>query len=257
MVPKAWGKPASLGGEMEIHKPKSFRGWREFAKEVGTIVIGVLIALGAEQIVQSLHEARLSREAREAVRSELNIDLTNVSRRAEVQACIDRRIGEIGNLLDKAERGAPFQPATLIGAPITWTVATQRWQAATAGGRTSLLSSEEQGDLARVYAQLTGLREDEAVEAGAWSRLGAIQDERSLSPMMVFGARQALAEVRAKNFEIQNSLDQIRRYAARVGVRGDAKLVSFDPGSHVPLCLPITMSRTDAQRLLKTPHLLP
>ena len=45
---------------MDIHKPKPWHGSREFLKEVGTIVIGVLIALGAEAVVQNLHEQRLS-----------------------------------------------------------------------------------------------------------------------------------------------------------------------------------------------------
>ncbi|HEY8004225.1 MAG TPA: hypothetical protein VIE16_08355, partial [Phenylobacterium sp.] len=60
---------------MDIHKPKPWRGLREFLKEIGTIVIGVLIALGAEAVVENLHERRLSDEAREAIRDELRIDL--------------------------------------------------------------------------------------------------------------------------------------------------------------------------------------
>ena len=33
---------------MHFHLPKPLHGWREFAGEVGIIVLGVLIALGAE-----------------------------------------------------------------------------------------------------------------------------------------------------------------------------------------------------------------
>ena len=45
-----------LGGEgMDIHRPKYVHGWRELLKEIGIIVIGVVIALGAEQVVESLH----------------------------------------------------------------------------------------------------------------------------------------------------------------------------------------------------------
>jgi hypothetical protein len=35
--------------------PKPLHGWREFAGEVGIIVTGVLIALGAEQVVEEIH----------------------------------------------------------------------------------------------------------------------------------------------------------------------------------------------------------
>ncbi len=51
---------------MHFHLPKPLHGWREFLGEVGIIVIGVLIALSAEQTIEWLHwrhEARLAREA--------------------------------------------------------------------------------------------------------------------------------------------------------------------------------------------------
>ena len=38
---------------MHFHLPKPLHGWREFAGEVGIIVLGVLIALGAEQLIQT------------------------------------------------------------------------------------------------------------------------------------------------------------------------------------------------------------
>jgi len=40
---------------MHFHLPKPLHGWREFVGEVGIIVIGVLIALGAEQAVEAIH----------------------------------------------------------------------------------------------------------------------------------------------------------------------------------------------------------
>ncbi len=43
---------------MHFHLPKPLHGCREFTGHVGIIVIGVLIALGAEQVVEdepSLH----------------------------------------------------------------------------------------------------------------------------------------------------------------------------------------------------------
>jgi hypothetical protein len=40
---------------MHFHLPKPLHGWRAFAGEVGIIVIGVLLALSAEQLVEWLH----------------------------------------------------------------------------------------------------------------------------------------------------------------------------------------------------------
>ena len=38
---------------MHFHLPKPMHGWRDFAGEIAIIVIGVLIALGAEQVIES------------------------------------------------------------------------------------------------------------------------------------------------------------------------------------------------------------
>jgi hypothetical protein len=56
---------------MDIHKPKPWRGAREFAKEIGTILIGVLLALGAEQGVEWLHGQHEVAETRKALQAEV------------------------------------------------------------------------------------------------------------------------------------------------------------------------------------------
>ncbi len=60
---------------MHIHLPKPLHGWREFVGEVGVIVIGVLIALGAEQVVERARWAREVRDARAAIHREMTFDL--------------------------------------------------------------------------------------------------------------------------------------------------------------------------------------
>jgi len=52
---------------MHFHVPKPLHGWREFAGEVRIIVLGVLIALGAEQRVESLHWRAEVRDAKSVI----------------------------------------------------------------------------------------------------------------------------------------------------------------------------------------------
>ena len=59
---------------MHVHLPKPLHGWREFAGEVGIIVIGVLIALGAEQVVDDWQWHRKVAAVRKALISELRND---------------------------------------------------------------------------------------------------------------------------------------------------------------------------------------
>lgn len=56
---------------MHFHLPKPLHGWRAFVGEVGIIVIGVLIALGAEQLVETIHERRELDQLRQSLRAEL------------------------------------------------------------------------------------------------------------------------------------------------------------------------------------------
>ena len=60
---------------MRIRVPTPLKGWRAFIGEVGTILLGVLLALGAQEFVQSLHWTREVRETREALDAELSRDL--------------------------------------------------------------------------------------------------------------------------------------------------------------------------------------
>ena len=57
---------------MEVHRPHSpFHSWREFAIEIATIVIGVLIALSFEGAREWQHYRSLAREARDMIVHEL------------------------------------------------------------------------------------------------------------------------------------------------------------------------------------------
>ena len=88
---------------MDIHKPKPWHGLREFLKEYLIIVIGVLTALGAEQLVAWLHGRGQAQEAREAVRTEIAANLGALEWRRSEGACIDRRLKEIAAVLKVTE----------------------------------------------------------------------------------------------------------------------------------------------------------
>ena len=80
---------------MHIHLPKPLHGWREFTGEVGIIVLGVLIALGAEQVVQSFTWQRDVRDFRAAVDTEIEFDLAASEYRIRQAPCLERRLSEL------------------------------------------------------------------------------------------------------------------------------------------------------------------
>src|SRR4051812_44883032 len=133
---------------MHVYLPKPLHGWRQFLGEVGIIVLGVLIALGVEQIASSVRDRTNQREARQAVYAEIKQNLSYMKARMATQGCVERRLDEIGSLLENAGDGPLSPRPSWVGQPSIWFNSNERWQAATGSGRASLFSAEEQSRLA-------------------------------------------------------------------------------------------------------------
>ena len=96
------------GGALDIHKPKPWHGLRDFLKEYGIIVLGVLTALGFEQAVESLHWRHEVEIERDTLRSEVRDNLSAASFRQSEQACVDARLNQIAEVFRRHARGKPL-----------------------------------------------------------------------------------------------------------------------------------------------------
>ena len=93
---------------MEIHRPKAIHGLRELAKEIAIIVVGVLIALGAEQAVEALHWAHLVADAEDAMRVELRHGERDAYYRLAIRPCAVAQLDGIERALAASrDRGTP------------------------------------------------------------------------------------------------------------------------------------------------------
>lgn len=87
---------------MHVHLPKPLHGWREFAGEVGIIVLGVLIALAAEQLVAGFDMQMKVRGAESAMRLELaEDDGPEAYGRALIGPCLDAQLERIHDYAGK------------------------------------------------------------------------------------------------------------------------------------------------------------
>src|SRR5690349_5165480 len=80
---------------MRFHLPKPMHGWRGFIGEVGIIVVGVLIALAAEQFVQAREWRGRVAEARLALRQEIADAAGSAKERIEFQNCARGHLDEV------------------------------------------------------------------------------------------------------------------------------------------------------------------
>src|SRR3954471_20407124 len=103
---------------MHFHLPKPLHGWREFAGEVGIIVMGVLIALGAEQVVETVHGKAEVAEFRGAVDNELSYDLGSYRQRLMLGPCVQARLAELDHVIASDRAGHPIQMHGLSHWPV-------------------------------------------------------------------------------------------------------------------------------------------
>ena len=181
---------------MHFHLPKPLHGWREFAGEVAIIVLGVLIALGMEQVAQSWHDHASARAARDAVRSEVGDDLGDLRARIDTEGCIEQRFDDISNYLDAASDGTVPDPPTWIGRPETTAMDTYRWDAASQAGRVSLFSAEEQAEYSDLYGGIKLIGEEEAKEQELWAQLRSLEGQHHISAVTGDTMRSVLSQAR-------------------------------------------------------------
>jgi hypothetical protein len=110
--------PPPEENKMEIHhKPKRWHGWREFLKEFTTIVLGVSVALAAEQSVEWLHWRGKVVQAREQIAEETVSNMIVAITRIRMSSCVEQRLDALALVLDTASKSGNLPPVGDIGMP--------------------------------------------------------------------------------------------------------------------------------------------
>ena len=238
---------------MHIHLPKPLHGWREFLGEVGIIVIGVLIALGFEEVASNLRNAASRQEATDSVFAELRQNVSYLKGRMATQYCVERRLDEIGDLLAKAGTGRVSPQPKWIGQPSVWFASDEAWVAATGSGRASLFSPDQQLQLSAIYVTTNRFVDAENREQEAWAQLRGL--EGWTSPLGGAGRvhfATALQSARYELWETRITMEEALRRAKAAGV-GDLNAKTMaGAGFAIPhaICLPIDTPRDKALQIL-------
>ncbi len=112
---------------MKFHLPKPLHGWREFAGEVGVIVLGVLIALAAQQVAHSVQWRADVDDLRASIRAEMERNLFTYPYRAKQKTCINARLDELQRWLNGWRAGRPQRLTGPIGIPMSLVIRTSAW----------------------------------------------------------------------------------------------------------------------------------
>ncbi len=185
------------GSRMHVHLPKPLHGWREFVGEVGIIVLGVLIALGFEQLLVQWRWHREVDATRQALANELVAAANQGAERIAVEDCLRDRIGELAARLHESKAGWTADPLPLgqgqqptphwdnrsIGrvyeVPLVgWSQ--DAWDTAKSTGVLDHMSHDEVASYSDVYGEIAGIRDFQTQELLLESSLSFLSADQRL-----------------------------------------------------------------------------
>jgi len=224
---------------MHFHLPKPLHGWREFAGEVGIIVIGVLIALGAEQVVETLHFRRVLGDYRAALHEEVAHNIATYAYRMQQDRCADGRIAELQRWLDSWRDGRPFSIRGSIGVPQSLMVFDGVW-ASRSEEIASRMPLAEQLAYSKIYDRFSANEVHRLAERSAWLALDGYEGATGLTHEDLIRLQGLINEARYRQRTFDINAVRYTSDAAALNIRGEP-----DPGwprISDDLCKPIIVA---------------
>lgn len=206
-----------------MHFPTPLKGWRVFAGEVGTIVLGVLVALGAQELVQSIHWRREVAETRKALDAELARDLAVFDQRYRSSTCTADRVSEISRWADSLEAGKPLTLKHSIEEPPFFLVRTAAWEV-TDGEIASRIPLQAKLTYAAFYDGLRQYAELKRAESDAWATLYQYGSSTTLDPADLRAVRGALKDIDDTNQSLGPFKAAFTRFSRELGITPQARL---------------------------------
>jgi hypothetical protein len=226
---------------MHFHLPKPLHGWRAFVGEVGIIVVGVLIALAAEQVVETAHWRHVSAEAKQSVAGEMSGEYFAAAEMVIGQPCIDRQL----QLLENAVLApGPFRavPSYSEG-PMNFAIRAPArawsqnvWQSVTNDGTASHLDDETRLGLANVYGLAAYLREKNAAADALRNRLEALSRPIELSADARAGIVADIEQARSLYGVMALVSNQLIGQGEKIGFPAAASDLRADESGTVNFC---------------------
>ena len=223
---------------MQVHLPKPLHGWRALAGEVGIIVLGVLIALGAGQLAEYLQHRSEAREARASIQAELEINMARLASRSAQRGCVQHRLAEIQALLDHAAADGTIVTPQWVGRPQFWTMQTVRWDAVSQAGRAALLPPKELADYGLMYTIMRNITGVMTTEQADWGRLRSLEHMRRLTPEMVFELNGLLQDARYMDWRIAVWTGQLKPSEAELHLTKLPNELRASQAACVPMSTP-------------------
>ena len=221
---------------MKLSLFKPLRGWRQLSGEVGIIVLGVLIALGAEQIVRTLNQRSEVRELRAAVDNEIGYGLGTYDARLKQDVCLEARLAELGQWQQSWRDGRPKMLAGTISAPRSGPPRTSVW-ASRDPEVMSHMPLQVKLAYGSIYDEFANNEVQRLDERMTWLALAEYDGADQLDVASLMRLRGLITRARWRANNITDNAAYIAELAKQIGIKPHPD--GFPAAETADLCRPI------------------
>lgn len=221
---------------MDIHRPKAAHTWGEFLIEIGTIICGIVIALGLEQVVEVVRTDSQARQIEVSLRDAIQTNLLWASERIAMRACLQQRIKGLGERLEAAGDTWSPDPQTYahpekVDTP--WLLPTAfrspgrewdwaPWRAALANPAFNDLSQRERAEYAQAFGKVERLQADQDQEKQNADDISSLAFAHHMTPELRARYLDRLGAVARDVLIIDVISSQLLEDAHRMNLHADA-----------------------------------
>jgi hypothetical protein len=154
---------------------KVIRNWEDFLKEVGTIFIGVMIALVADQAVDAWNWHKEVAIVEDSLNDELSDSLFAAEERIKITECQRQTLDALDDLADKSHGTLVIQN-TPVSRNRVWGSAA--WEAAVASGSIAHMPHNTRNTYAQLFSFVRVFRDMNLRQQELWATINAYRRQR-------------------------------------------------------------------------------
>lgn len=200
-------------GAMRLRIPSPRDGWRIFLGEVGVIVLGVLIALGAQELVSDYNMRKAVHAFEETLRKEVGNNLYSYQFRAAQTECINRNVDAMLEWLDKVRVTGISEPIEEFAFPNTIIFYRSAWDNKDPDVFANL-PPDRKTRYSEFYDELKNSDQLAWEEIEAWINMFRFSEPGPVSVEERRDAAVALVQIRGFNYLFRNNLEMTHKIAA-------------------------------------------
>jgi hypothetical protein len=222
---------------------------RKFAREVGSVVLGVLIALGLGEVATGIRWRFDAADARSAMLTDFERDAGVMHERQLARSCIERRLGDVDALVKQARQSGELPLVSTIGRPPIRPVVTAAWDMGVSSGVLTHLLRTDASGFSVGFDMIEEIGDDIKTQSALWAKLSALENARGpVSQEFLAELMFTTAELRKGSAYVDMVAGQILEMGKAVGKLDYRLILDRENGSAAdvvaglrarPICKPL------------------